>query len=111
MSVPVTETHVPSFGRDRVVHGWLAVKGVSDAGDAAWTIAVAWTVVQLASPAVAGLVPDGVYGQRASVAFTRAVSSNNGQVVALSRMPSLSLSATLAWMPSSSSRRSPTCNG
>lgn len=47
---------VPRFRRDRRVHGWLAVKGVSDAGDAAWTIALAWTAIQLASPAVAGLV-------------------------------------------------------
>lgn len=31
----------------------------------------------------AGLVPDGVYGQRTSVAFTRAVSARGGQVVAL----------------------------
>ncbi len=31
----------------------------------------------------AGLVPDGVYGQRTSVAFTRAVAANSGQVVAL----------------------------
>ena len=31
----------------------------------------------------AALVPDGLYGQRTSVAFTRAVSANNGQVVAL----------------------------
>ena len=31
----------------------------------------------------AALVPDGVYGQRTSVAFTRAVSAGNGQVVAL----------------------------
>lgn len=31
----------------------------------------------------AALVPDGVYGQRASVAFTRAVRSGSGQVVAL----------------------------
>ena len=46
----------PAFSRDRRVHGWLALKGVSDAGDAAWTIAVAWTAVQVASPAVAGVV-------------------------------------------------------
>lgn len=31
----------------------------------------------------AALVPDGVYGQRASVAFTRAVAAQSGQVVAL----------------------------
>jgi MFS family permease len=47
---------VPAFSRDRTVHSWLALKGVSDAGDAAWTIALAWTAVQVASPAVAGLV-------------------------------------------------------
>ncbi|WP_262849521.1 MFS transporter [Mumia quercus] len=53
----MTETvTAPRFSRDRMVHGWLVVKGVSDAGDAAWTIALAWTAVQLASPAVAGLV-------------------------------------------------------
>lgn len=47
---------VPAFSRDRTVHTWLALKGVSDAGDAAWTIALAWTAVQVASPAVAGFV-------------------------------------------------------
>lgn len=31
----------------------------------------------------AGLVPDGLYGQRTSVAFTRAVSAEGGQIVAL----------------------------
>ncbi|MFA7440739.1 MAG: penicillin-binding protein activator [Sphingomonadaceae bacterium] len=31
----------------------------------------------------AGLIPGGVYGQRASVAFTRAVNANNGRIVAL----------------------------
>lgn len=51
-----TTVTLPPFGRDRMVHGWLLVKGVSDAGDAAWMIALAWTAVQLASPAVAGLV-------------------------------------------------------
>lgn len=46
----------PPFSRDRLVHTWLAVKALSDAGDAVWTIAVAWTAVQIASPAIAGLV-------------------------------------------------------
>ncbi len=32
----------------------------------------------------AGLMPDGIYGQRSSVAFTRAVAASGGQVVALS---------------------------
>ncbi|MFE2772002.1 MFS transporter [Microbacterium resistens] len=46
----------PPFRRDRMVQSWLVVKALSDAGDAVWTIAVAWTAVQIASPAVAGLV-------------------------------------------------------
>lgn len=39
-----------------MVRGWLLVKGLSDAGDALWTIALAWTAVQVASPALAGVV-------------------------------------------------------
>lgn len=46
----------PPFRRDALVHSWLIVKALSDAGDAIWTIAVAWTAVQIASPAIAGLV-------------------------------------------------------
>ncbi|MGF3054954.1 MFS transporter [Microbacterium sp. YY-01] len=46
----------PPFRRDYRVHLWLVIKGFSDAGDAAWTIAVAWTAVNIASPAVAGLI-------------------------------------------------------
>lgn len=47
---------VPRFRRDRLVHAQIAVDALSTAGDAAWTVAVAWTAVQLASPAVAGLI-------------------------------------------------------
>lgn len=46
----------PAFRRDAMVQSWLTVKALSDAGDAIWTIAIAWTAVQIASPAVAGLV-------------------------------------------------------
>lgn len=46
----------PPFARDRLVHAWMAVKALSDAGDAIWTIALAWTAVQVASPAVAGTI-------------------------------------------------------
>lgn len=44
------------FRRDRVLHGWILLKAISDVGDAAWYIAVAWTAVTLGSPVVAGLV-------------------------------------------------------
>lgn len=46
----------PPFRRDRLAHTWIVVKAFSDAGDAVWTIALAWTAVQVASPATAGAV-------------------------------------------------------
>ncbi|WP_353111446.1 MFS transporter [Microbacterium sp.] len=46
----------PPFGRDRMVHAWIGVIGLANAGDAIWSIALSWTAVQIASPAVAGLV-------------------------------------------------------
>ncbi|MBC7589822.1 MAG: MFS transporter [Salinibacterium sp.] len=46
----------PPFARDRLVHAWIVMKSLSDAGDAIWTIALAWTAVQVASPAIAGAV-------------------------------------------------------
>ena len=53
---PVLLREPPRFARDRAVHAWIGVKALSDAGDALWTIALAWTAVQVASPALAGLV-------------------------------------------------------
>lgn len=53
---PTLITEPPVFRRDVRVHAWIAVKALSDAGDALWTIALAWTAVQIASPAVAGLI-------------------------------------------------------
>ncbi|MBO9627543.1 MAG: MFS transporter [Microbacterium sp.] len=53
---PVMLIEPPAFRRDRLVHAWIAVKALSDAGDALWSIALAWTAVQVASPAVAGLI-------------------------------------------------------
>ncbi|WP_292910125.1 MFS transporter [Microbacterium sp.] len=53
---PTLITEPPVFRWDVRVHAWIAVKALSDAGDALWTIALAWTAVQIASPAVAGLI-------------------------------------------------------
>ena len=50
------EIEVPAFRQDRLARAWLGLKAVSDAGDALWTIALAWTAVQIASPAAAGAV-------------------------------------------------------
>ncbi|WP_166998598.1 MFS transporter [Paramicrobacterium fandaimingii] len=46
----------PPFRRDRAVHTWIGAKALSDAGDAIWTIALAWTAVQITSPALAGVI-------------------------------------------------------
>jgi MFS family permease len=53
---PVQLSEPPPFRRDRRVHAWIGVKALSDAGDALWTIALAWTAVQTATPAIAGLI-------------------------------------------------------
>lgn len=55
-SAPVQLATPPAFRRDTRVHAWIVVKALSDAGDALWSIALAWTAVQIASPAVAGLI-------------------------------------------------------
>jgi MFS family permease len=47
---------VSGLRKDRLVLGWIGLQGLSAAGDAIWTVALAWTAVQVASPAVAGLV-------------------------------------------------------
>jgi MFS family permease len=53
---PVVLRDPPRFSRDVAVHSWIGVKALSDAGDAIWTIALAWTAVQVTTPAIAGLV-------------------------------------------------------
>lgn len=53
---PVLLNEPPRFSRDRAVHAWIGIKALSDAGDAIWTIALAWTAVQITSPAIAGLI-------------------------------------------------------
>ena len=50
----------PGRERPRAATGWsragCSSRRLSDAGDALWTVALAWTAVQVASPAMAGLV-------------------------------------------------------
>ncbi|MGL3150858.1 MFS transporter [Microbacterium sp. A82] len=53
---PLLLREPPRFSRDRAVHAWIGIKALSDAGDAVWTIALAWTAVQITSPAIAGLI-------------------------------------------------------
>ncbi len=49
-------TEAPPFRRDRLVHAWSVVSGVSSAGDSAWLVAFAWTAATITGPATAGLV-------------------------------------------------------
>ena len=69
LTPPLELSSPPPFRRDRMVHAWIAVKALSDAGDAVWTIALAWTAVQIASPAVAGLIVAAGTVPRAMVLF------------------------------------------
>ncbi|WP_307363506.1 MFS transporter [Microbacterium murale] len=56
MAEPTLLREPPRFSRDISVHAWIVVKALSDAGDAIWTIALAWTAVQITSPAIAGVI-------------------------------------------------------
>lgn len=47
---------VPVFRADKSAHLWVSIRGISDAGDAAWLIALTWTAVQIGSPVEVGLV-------------------------------------------------------
>jgi ABC-type branched-subunit amino acid transport system substrate-binding protein len=70
-----------SFSNDSAIAGGhLYVLGFQPAQSVARVVDYAAT---RGAKKFAGLVPDGVYGQRTSVAFTRAVSANNGQIVSL----------------------------
>ncbi len=58
MSSPELEQlrDAPPFRRDRLAHAWILMRGISDAGDAIWSVALAWTAVQVTTPALAGLI-------------------------------------------------------
>lgn len=95
--IAATTTHaVPSFSQDRRVHTWLAVKGVSDAGDAAWTIALAWTAVHLASPAVAGIVVAAGTVPRALVLLVGGVVADRFETLSIVRLVTMVRIAVLA---------------
>ncbi|MGW7686016.1 MFS transporter [Kribbella sp. NPDC054772] len=52
----MTTTAVPPLRRDRRVHGWIMSAAVSQAGDMAWYVGLAWSAAQVTTPAGAGLV-------------------------------------------------------
>jgi MFS family permease len=86
---------IPIFSRDRTVHAWLALKGVSDAGDAAWTIALAWTAVQVANPAVAGFVMAAGTVPRALVLLLGGVAADRFDTLRVLRLVTLARVAVL----------------
>jgi MFS family permease len=47
---------IPPLGRDRRVQAWAVSTGISLAGDAAWTLGLAWTAAQVGGAHGAGLV-------------------------------------------------------
>ncbi|WP_432935611.1 MFS transporter [Kribbella sp. CA-253562] len=46
----------PPLARDRRVQGWILSAGISQAGDVAWYVGLAWSATQVTTPAGAGLV-------------------------------------------------------
>lgn len=51
-----TPSGPPPLGRDRKVQAWVVSTGISQAGDVAWTIALAWTAAKIGSATETGLV-------------------------------------------------------
>lgn len=59
MSTPLagrTGASLPSPSRDPVVLAWAGAAFVSFAGDYVWRVALSWTAVHIASPAMAGVI-------------------------------------------------------
>lgn len=52
----MSTTVFPPLRRDRRVQGWIASAAVSQAGDMAWYVGLAWSAAQVTTPAGAGLV-------------------------------------------------------
>ncbi|MGY4766522.1 hypothetical protein ACXC9Q_06360 [Kribbella sp. CWNU-51] len=42
---------IPPLGRDRRVHAWILSGAISEAGDVAWYVGLAWSAAQVAPPA------------------------------------------------------------
>lgn len=88
-------TPVPRFGRDRTVHGLLAVIAAGTAGDAVWEVGVTWTAVHLASPAVAGAVLAAGTVPRAIVLLYGGVLADRVDPLRLMRITNLARAAVL----------------
>jgi MFS family permease len=52
----VQEPVFPPLRRDRRVQGWILSSALSEVGDVAWYVGLAWSAAQVTSPAGAGLV-------------------------------------------------------
>lgn len=52
----VQQVEAPPFGRDRRIQAWAVTEGISEAGDVAWNVGLAWTATRVGGPVEAGLV-------------------------------------------------------
>ena len=55
-ALAAAEDTIPPLGRDRRVQAWVVSGGISQAGDAAWLIGLAWTSVQIGGAHGAAIV-------------------------------------------------------
>lgn len=82
--------------RDRLLQGFIATAALSRAGDSMWAVALAWTAVHLASPAVAGLVLAAGTVPRAVVLLYGGVVADRIDSLRLLRLTNLVRTAVLA---------------
>lgn len=87
---------IPPFRRDLLVQGFVAVGALSRGGDTVWTVAVAWTAVHLASPAVAGLVLAAGTVPRALILLYGGVVADRVDALRLMRLTNLARTLVLA---------------
>lgn len=86
----------PPFRRDRLVHGLIVVGALSRGGDTVWLVAMAWTAVHLASPAVAGVVLAAGTVPRAAVLLYGGVVADRVDALRLMRLTNLLRALVLA---------------
>lgn len=98
MTALVPTAEAPPFRRDRMVHAFVAVVGLSRVGDAVWDVALVWSAVHLASAATAGVVIAAGTVPRAVVMLYGGVLADRLDALPLMRLTNLARAGVLLVM-------------
>ena len=98
MTALAAPDEAPPFRRDRMIHAFVAVVGVSRIGDAIWDVALVWSAVHLASAATAGVVIAAGTIPRAIVMLYGGVLADRVDALRIMRLTNLARAAVLLAM-------------